>query len=240
MTTQKGLLFVFEGVDGSGKTTQCERAIEWLLRESGREVVTFDFPGYDRGMFGKIISSFLKSEFGDPSESDPFESTILFAGDRYHEQSKINAALDRGALVVLNRYVSSNVAYSCAKLKILNRENEIGRFKEFSDELEYGCFRLPRPTATFLLNMDVEHSSRLVYAKAPREYLNGEARDAHETNMNLQHAVQSTYIDLALAEKWSIIDCVCNQQIRSIEEIEKEVKDKINQTLLRCALHQSK
>lgn len=231
--SEKGVLIVFEGVDGSGKTTQCELAIQWL-RESKQEVVTFDFPGYDRSMFGKMIGSFLKGEFGDPSKSDPFESTILFAGDRRHDQAKIAEALNRGAIVIMNRYVSSNVAYSCAKLRLLSRENEIEAFKKFSDDLEYGCFQLPRPDVTILLNMDIDNSSRLVCAKAPREYLDGGDRDAHETNMSLQRAVQLTYADLAAEnpDTWSVVECVNrDQEVRSIEDIEKEVKDKIHDAL---------
>lgn len=236
-----GALIVFEGVDGSGKTTQCEQAMEWL-RETEKEVVTFDFPAYDRSMFGKMIGSFLKGEFGDPLQCDPFESTILFAGDRYHDQMKMTEALNRGAIVVLNRYVSSNVAYSCAKLRITGREAEIPRFKQFSDNLEYLCFSLPKPDLVILLNMDTTYSSSLIDSKAPRDYLNGDARDAHETSMHLQITVRDEYLDLAEANRdsWQIIECVeyteqQTQRLRSIEEIQKEVKDKI-----RDALYQGK
>jgi dTMP kinase len=228
---KRGRLFVFEGIDGSGKTTQCENAMKTLRQEHpDLEIVTFDFPGYNRNMFGSTIGRFLKGEYGDPSLCDPFHSTILFAADRFHKRSEIIDALSRGAIVVLNRYVSSNVAYSCAKLRLMSRESEIPLFRAFSNQLEHETFGLPKPDLILLLNMEPSLSSELVFKKAPRDYLEGEDRDAHESNSELQNAVQKTYVELAKDDTsvWAIIECSDNdQKLRSIEDIEKEVKAKI-------------
>ncbi len=55
----QGPLIVIEGVDGAGKSTQSARLIEWLRESGGHDVVTFDFPAYDRSPFGKIIGQYV-------------------------------------------------------------------------------------------------------------------------------------------------------------------------------------
>ena len=228
---RRGLLIVIEGVDGAGKTTQCDRVIKWL-QQSGRQVVTFDFPGYDRSMFGKIIGGFLKGDFGDPVIADPFQSTLLFAGDRLHDQARIVEALERGCHVVLNRYVQSNVAYSCAKLRLTGRRSEVARFLSFSDSIEHQSCGLPRADLVVLLDIDPENA--MVDAKAPRAYLKGESRDKHESSRELQAFVRSAYLELAEAEPdvWNVIQC-CGPDghVLSVDAIHEEVKRVLNSAL---------
>lgn len=130
------MLIVLEGLDGSGKTTQTAKLVDWLVA-TGRKVAMFDFPGYDESPFGNMIGKYLKGEFCDPVTHDPFASTLLFAGDRLHKRAEINAALRAGKFVIINRYVPSNIAYSVAKLRLQNRADEIPRFIKFNEQLEY-------------------------------------------------------------------------------------------------------
>ena len=167
----RGKIIVIEGIDGSGKETQTRLLVDWLKHHLGKEVSTFDFPSYNRSPFGRIIGRYLKGEFGDPVIMDPFEIALLYAGDRMHSRSELEAALDQGHIVVLNRYVPSNLAYGCAKLRILNRHSERDHLVAFNRLIEYGAARLPKPDLVVVLDVNCKVASTMIDSKAPRQYL---------------------------------------------------------------------
>jgi|JI10StandDraft_1071094.scaffolds.fasta_scaffold46582_2 dTMP kinase len=181
------MLIVLEGLDGSGKTTQTAKLVDWL-KATGRDVAMFDFPGYDLSPFGNIIGKYLKGEFCDPVTHDPFASTLLFAGDRLNKRAEINAALREGKFVIINRYVPSNIAYSVAKLRLQNRADEIPRFIKFNEQLEYAnilrepmlnffsryeLLGMPKPDCIIFLDVTPAKAEALINARPTdsRSYL---------------------------------------------------------------------
>lgn len=100
-----GRFVVFEGGDGVGKTTQVRLLASWL-RQQGHEVVTTREPG------GTDLGASIRSLVLHGTQVDPRAETLLFAADRaQHVGNVINPALDRGAVVISDRYVDSSVAY---------------------------------------------------------------------------------------------------------------------------------
>lgn len=109
MTQARGLFVVFEGIDGSGKSTQA-RILVRRLREAGREVVLLREP--TRGKWGREI----RRQALRADSLTPEEELDLFVRDRRENVSRnILPALERGRVVVLDRYYFSTIAYQGAK-----------------------------------------------------------------------------------------------------------------------------
>src|SRR5579864_9040131 len=99
----RGKFIVFEGIDGSGKRTQMEMLAR-ALGSQGIEFVQMSFPRYD-GFFGKMVGQFLNGDFGPLEAVDPHFSALLYAGDRFESQPKMDAALASGKTLLADRYI---------------------------------------------------------------------------------------------------------------------------------------
>ena len=103
-----GLFISFEGVDGAGKTTQVNLLADYL-RALGREVVVTREPGGTA--LGTQIRAMLLTTNPD-EEISPRTEALLFAADRaQHVSEVIRPALERGAVVITDRYLDSSLAY---------------------------------------------------------------------------------------------------------------------------------
>lgn len=148
---QQGLFVSFEGVDGAGKTTQVERlADHWRAR--GREVVVTREPGGTS--LGVEIRRLLLH--GDEPIAARAEA-LLFAADRaQHVAETIRPALERGAIVITDRYLDSSLAYQAG-----GRELTADEIRELSMWATGGLL----PRRTYLLDIDPELAhARLTHA----------------------------------------------------------------------------
>ncbi len=229
---KNGKLIVIEGMDGSGKTTQTELLVEWLRSELSADVLTLDFPGYNRSSFGKIIGAFLRGEYGDPVALDPFQSALLYAGDRMAAKQELCDALKRGATVVLNRYVPSNLAYGCAKLLLANRSQEREKLDIFTNQLEYDLIGLPRPDLVIVLDANEKVAAELIENKEERDYLalTSLTKDCYENNTTLQRLVGEQYQYFSLSAGWKLIRVCDDNKPRPIDDIQLDIRT----TLRRC------
>ena len=104
-----GLFITFEGGDGSGKSTQASLLGEWLT-EQGRTVVRTREPGGTE--VGLEIREFVLHHRGD---IDPRAEALLYAADRaHHIATLVRPALERGEVVIQDRYFDSSIAYQGA------------------------------------------------------------------------------------------------------------------------------
>ena len=102
----RGLLITFEGVEGSGKSTQCRLLAERLAR-AGLDVVVTSEP--DGTPLGAAIRSLFE---GDGAAPDALTQTFLFMAARHqHVSQVVRPALDRGAVVLSDRYADATLAY---------------------------------------------------------------------------------------------------------------------------------
>ena len=109
------MLIVLEGLDGAGKSTQVKKLKEYLTERCG-SLEYIHFPRYDAPVYGDLIGRFLQGEFGSIDAVHPQLVALLFAEDRHRAAPMMREALDAGKVVLLDRYVYSNIAYQCAKL----------------------------------------------------------------------------------------------------------------------------
>ena len=178
--TGPGLFITLEGGDGSGKTTQAERLGEWLA-DQGRTIVRTREPGGTE--VGVEVREIVLHHRGDIT---PRAEALLYAADRaHHVATVVRPALERGEVVLQDRYIDSSVAYQGAG-RVLDPE-AVRRLSEWATE---GL----RPDLTILLDLDAEAArGRLDEARTRYDRLEAEASDFHDR-------VRSAYLVLAASE----------------------------------------
>ena len=183
------MLTVIEGLDGAGKRTLTQ-GLERELRALGHSVTTMAFPRYGQSITADLASEALHGRHGDLAQS-VYAMAVLFALDRAGAKDQIAGACRDHDVVILDRYVASNAAYSAARL----HQDADGEMVAWVGELEYGRFGLPRPDHQILLNVPVELAAERAERRAGREA--DRARDAYERDAGLQQRTGAVYAELA-------------------------------------------
>ena len=101
---EQGKFIVFEGLDGSGKSTQT-KMLASHLREKGLEVVKIDFPQYGTKSSG-MVEEYLTGKYGTAEQVGPYLASIFYACDRYDASFKIKKWLDEDKVVISDRYIA--------------------------------------------------------------------------------------------------------------------------------------
>ena len=200
------MLVVLEGLDGAGKSTQVKKLRTYLESLFG-SLEYVHFPRYDAPVYGDLISRFLRGDFGSNEMVHPQLVALLFAEDRHGAAPAMKQTLDNGGVMLLDRYVYSNIAYQCAKL---SDEQEAERLRDWIFNTEYGDFELPKPDLNIFLDVPisfVESKLKADRAGDDREYLEG-AQDIHEADIEFQKRVRAIYRrQCELDPKFIRIDC---------------------------------
>lgn len=216
-----GRLVAIEGIDGSGKGTQAKRLRETLAAR-GRSVALLSFPRYESTLFGRAIGNYLNGRFGELEAVSPYLAAVLFAGDRFESRSLLLEAIAANDVVILDRYVASNVAHQGAKLP----ESERAELGDWILRLEHEVFGLPRADVVVLLDLPVDLAQKQIAEKSARSYTD-QAADLHEADTAYLTATRNAYLDLAAREPgWRTIDCTTDDSanaVRPIEEIAEEL-----------------
>ena len=200
------MLIVLEGLDGAGKSTQVKKLRTYLESLFG-SLEYIHFPRYDAPVYGELISRFLRGDFGSNEAVHPQLVALLFAEDRHEAAPEMKRTLTSGGNVLLDRYVYSNIAYQCAKLK---SSEEAADLREWIFNTEYGDFDLPRPDLNIFLDVPigfVESKLKSQRAGADRDYLEG-GQDIHEADIEFQKKVRDIYRkQCEIDPKFIRIDC---------------------------------
>ena len=200
------MLFVIEGLDGAGKSTQVRLLRKYLESVSG-ELEYIHFPRYDSPVYGDLISRFLRGDFGSINAVHPQLVALLYAEDRHGAAPELRKSLQEGRPILLDRYVYSNIAYQCAKI---DDQNEREALRKWIDDTEYGDFGLPRPDLNLFLDVPIGFVEKKLTADRKgenREYLAG-SRDIHEADINFQKKVRDVYLrQCEVDPKFERIDC---------------------------------
>lgn len=197
---------VIEGIDGSGKSTQI-KLISKYLDEHNIPFRYIHFPRTDSRIYGDLIARFLRGDFGDLNSVDPYIVALLYAGDRMDASSMIRNWLECGYLVLLDRYVYSNIAFQCAKLPDKAKRETL---RNWILELEFSYHHIPKPDLNLLLDVPFTFTQKELSGKrtgAERSYLQG-LIDIHEDDLEFQKRVREMYIwQSQTCDDFKIIDC---------------------------------
>ena len=200
------MLFVLEGLDGAGKSTQVKKLRTYLESLSG-SLEYIHFPRYNAPVYGDLISRFLRGDFGSNETVHPQLVALLFAEDRHGASPQMKKTLAEGGDILLDRYVYSNIAYQCAKMK---DSSEAEALREWILNTEYGDFGLPVPDLNIFLDVPigfVESKLKSQRNGQDRDYLEG-AQDIHEADIEFQKKVRAIYQrQCELDPKFIRIDC---------------------------------
>ncbi|MBQ3358754.1 dTMP kinase [Microbacterium sp. 22179] len=188
MTEGRGRWITLEGGDGSGKTTQSDLLASWLS-ETGHEVVRTREPGGSE--VGQLIRDIVLHHRGDIA---PRAEALLYAADRaHHVATVVRPALERGDIVLQDRYLDSSVAYQGA-----GRVLDATEIRDLSLWAAEGAL----PDLTVLLDLDPQTArTRLDSADKPFDRLEAEKAEFHGR-------VRDAYLSLAAAEpeRFLVID----------------------------------
>jgi dTMP kinase len=194
------VLIAIEGVDGAGKRTLAN-GLTSAFEAAEKSVTTLAFPRYGQSIAADVASEALHGRHGDLASS-VYAMAMLFALDRAAARSEIEA-LSRGHdVVILDRYVASNAAYSAARL----HQDATGEVVAWVHELEYQRLGLPVPNRQLLLDVSIELAAQRARRRASVE--EGRARDVYERDDGLQQRTGAVYAGLAAAEwggRWVVV-----------------------------------
>ena len=193
------MLIVLEGLDGAGKSTQVKLLKEYI-QSKGKQLRYLHFPRFDAPVYGDLIAKFLRGDFGAINQVHPQLVALLFAEDRREASTMIREWLDNGDVVLLDRYVYSNIAYQCSKMK--NKE-ESDALRDWIFNLEYNTYNIPRPDVNLFLDVPISFVDKKLKENREgddREYLKGKS-DIHEANIQFQIDVRELYLEQTVLDK---------------------------------------
>ncbi|OBK20554.1 thymidylate kinase [Mycobacterium asiaticum] len=195
------MLIVIEGVDGAGKRTLTE-GLKVAFNAAGKSVATLAFPRYGRSVTADLAAEALHGQHGDLADS-VYAMATLFALDRAGAVEEIERLTDEHDVLILDRYVASNAAYSAARL----HQDASGESVAWVHGLEYGRFALPAPDWQILLAVPAELAGQRAHSRAQSDP--SRARDSYERDDGLQRRTGSVYAELAAAGwggPWLVVD----------------------------------
>lgn len=211
-----GKLIVIEGTDGSGKSTQFRLLTDRLESEQ----VKFQklvFPQYSEPS-SALIRMYLGGEFGkSPSDVNAYAASAFYSVDRYASYRKVwGKWYEEGGLVVSDRYTTSNAVHQASKEPEDKREDFLNWLYDF----EYDKLGLPRPDLVIYLDVPTDFTEKML---RHRESETNTHADIHELDM--QYLATCRRMGRAAAEHygWTVIRCVRDGAMRSIEDIHEEI-----------------
>ena len=211
-----GKLIVIEGTDGSGKSTQFRLMAEHLEKDN----IAFKhlvFPRYSEES-SELIRMYLGGQFGKkPSDVNAYAASAFYAVDRYASyKMDWGQWYEDGGLVLSDRYTTSNAVHQTSKEKPEDREAYLHWLYDF----EYAKLGLPKPDLVIYLDVPTDFTQKLLRS---REAATNTTPDIHEQDMQYLATCRQTGRAAAAYYGWTVISCVQDGVMRSMEDIHEEI-----------------
>ena len=211
-----GKLIVIEGTDGSGKSTQFRMMSEHLKKDN----IAFKhlvFPRYQEES-SALIRMYLGGQFGaKPSDVNAYAASSFYAVDRYASyKMDWGQWYEDGGLVLSDRYTTSNAVHQASKEPAETRK----QFLHWLYDFEYAKLGLPKPDLVIYLDVPTDFTEKLL---RHREADTNTKADIHEQDMQYLATCRETGRAAAAYYGWTVISCVKDGAMRSIEDIHEEI-----------------
>ena len=219
-----GKLIVIEGTDGSGKSTQF-RLMSQRLEQDGVAFKHIVFPRYSEES-SALIRMYLGGQFGsNPTDVNAYAASSFFAVDRYASyKMDWGKWYEEGGLVLSDRYTTSNAVHQASNEQGENRQ----AFLTWLYDFEYDKLGLPRPDLTIYLDVPTDFTEKMLRG---REQATNTSADIHEKDMAYLATCRKSGKEAAEFYGWTVIQCVKDGQMRSIEDIHNEIYAAVKQCL---------
>ena len=211
-----GKLIVIEGTDGSGKSTQFKLLTSRLEAEN-REFQKLVFPQYSEPS-SALIRMYLGGEFGTkPSDVNAYAASAFYAVDRYASYKKVwGQWYEEGGLIVSDRYTTSNAVHQASKEPVEKQP----AFLQWLYDFEYSKLGLPAPDLVIYLDVPTDFTEAMMRR---READTNTTADIHEQDLGYLATCRRTGKAAAEYYGWTVIQCVRDGKMRSIEDIHEEI-----------------
>ena len=211
-----GKLIVLEGTDGSGKSTQFQRLTDRLSQE-GRQFQKLVFPQYSEPS-SALIRMYLGGEFGArPSDVNAYAASAFYSVDRYASYKKVwGQWYESGGLVVSDRYTTSNAVHQTSK----EPPEKQSDFLKWLYDFEYGKLGLPKPDLVIYLDVPTDFTEKMMRSREAATHTHA---DIHEQDLEYLATCRRTGRAAAEYYGWTVIGCVKNGAMRSIDDIHEEI-----------------
>ncbi len=221
-------LIVIEGVDCSGKETQTENLYKRLL-DSGEKVMRISFPDYDSES-SSLVKMYLRGDFGKSAyDVNAYTASAFFALDRFASFKTKWGEFLKDGVVIADRYTTSNMVHQASKM---DDEEDKKAFIEWLCDFEYKKLNLPKPDMVIFLDMPPEISEEL-NRKRKNKITGEDAKDIHESDLDYLKSSYENAHFVARHQSWRRVDCAPCGNLRTIEDISKEISDIVKEILHR-------
>lgn len=216
-----GRLFVLDGLDGCGKTTQLA-CLNEELQNMHVDFKQISFPDYDQPS-SALVQQYLAGEYGEHvGDVSAYAASSFYAVDRYASFRKFwKEDYENNKLIVAARYTTSNAIYQTTQLP----KDEWDSFLEWLEDYEYNKLGLPKPDLVCFLDLPPEISQKLLLE---RYHGDDSLRDVHERDVDFLIRCRETALYAAKKLGWHVISCGKDGKILPKETITemllKEVK----------------
>ena len=211
-----GKLIVIEGTDGSGKSTQF-RLLTGRLESEQVKFQKLVFPQYSEPS-SALIRMYLGGEFGkSPSDVNAYAASAFYSVDRYASYRKVwGKWYENGGLVVSDRYTTSNAVHQTSKEPEDKREDFLNWLYDF----EYDKLGLPRPDLVIYLDVPTDFTEKMLRHRETETHTQA---DIHEQDMQYLATCRRMGRAAAAHYGWTVIRCVRDGAMRSMEDIHEEI-----------------
>ena len=211
-----GKLIVIEGTDGSGKSTQF-RLLTGRLESEQVKFQKLVFPQYSEPS-SALIRMYLGGEFGkSPSDVNAYAASAFYSVDRYASYRKVwGKWYEEGGLVVSDRYTTSNAVHQASKEPEDRREDFLNWLYDF----EYDKLGLPRPDLVIYLDVPTDFTEKMLRHRETETHTQA---DIHEQDMQYLATCRRMGRAAAAHYGWTVIRCVRDGAMRSMEDIHEEI-----------------
>ena len=211
-----GKLIVIEGTDGSGKSTQFALLSDRLTAE-GQSFKHLEFPRYSQPS-SALIRMYLGGEFGsNPSDVNAYAASTFYAVDRYASYKQDwGQWYEQGGVVLSGRYTTSNAVHQASKVPETERQD----FLKWLYHFEYDQLELPCPDLVIYLDVPIEYTEKLM---RHREAETNTHADIHEQDLTYLATCRESGRTAATFYNWTVINCVRDGEMRTIEDIHEEI-----------------
>lgn len=230
-----GKIIVIDGVDGSGKGTQCA-LLKKRLKEENYSLFSCSFPRYNDEA-SIFVRRYLNGDYGtNPSDVSAYQASLCYAMDRWNyfktNKETREAMTNPNVIMLTDRYTTSNLIHQGTKIE---DKKEQAKFNEWLWHLEYEILGIPKPDMVIIPVLDEQYNLKLIEKRniASRALENKMTKDIHEADLEyLKRTIRSSRL-IVEQMGFDVIDCMNKEGgIRTIDDIHEEIYTRVDRKIL--------